>query len=165
MLQQQPTSQQSTLFAEGSLANPTALPGSVEAKRIVETYGKSSSASYKRSDPIGLLVKMFLELIPPYSPACVLTWRVKGIASRYLVLRQPARAHRTSGKDALLWPTPRASEWKDTGPVGSKSHTHMYNRDYLCAKVKDANQPTGKLSPAWVEWLMGFPEGWTDLEH
>ncbi len=23
---------------------------------------------------------------------------------------------------------------------------------------------TGQLNPMWVEWLMGFPEGWTDLE-
>ena len=23
---------------------------------------------------------------------------------------------------------------------------------------------TGSLNPPWVEWLMGFPEGWTDLE-
>jgi hypothetical protein len=23
---------------------------------------------------------------------------------------------------------------------------------------------TGKINPAWVEWLMGFPIGWTDLE-
>ncbi len=22
----------------------------------------------------------------------------------------------------------------------------------------------GKLNPAWVEWLMGFPHGWTDLD-
>jgi DNA (cytosine-5)-methyltransferase 1 len=22
----------------------------------------------------------------------------------------------------------------------------------------------GKLNPMWVEWLMGFPLGWTDLE-
>jgi hypothetical protein len=49
-------------------------------------------------------------------------------------------------------------------PVGSKSHAHMDKRDYLCAKVKDVNQPTGQLNPAWVEWLMGFPSGFTDLE-
>jgi len=24
-------------------------------------------------------------------------------------------------------------------------------------------EATGKLSPTWVEWLMGFPPGWTDL--
>jgi hypothetical protein len=23
---------------------------------------------------------------------------------------------------------------------------------------------TGKLNPVFVEWLMGFPEEWTDLE-
>tara|TARA_R100000900_G_scaffold121671_1_gene96227 strand:- start:54 stop:662 length:609 start_codon:yes stop_codon:yes gene_type:complete len=63
-----------------------------------------------------------------------------------------------------MWPTPRASEYKDCGPVGSKSHTHMRDRSYLCAKAKDPDQPTGKLNPAWVEWLMGFPTGWTELE-
>jgi hypothetical protein len=23
----------------------------------------------------------------------------------------------------------------------------------------------GQLNPTWVEWLMGFPPGWTDCEH
>jgi hypothetical protein len=23
----------------------------------------------------------------------------------------------------------------------------------------------GPPNPTFVEWLMGFPEGWTDLEH
>ena len=60
-----------------------------------------------------------------------------------------------------MWPTPRASEWKDTGPVGSKSHTHMDKRDYLCAKVKDPEQPKGALDPQFVEWLMGYPKDYT----
>jgi hypothetical protein len=64
-----------------------------------------------------------------------------------------------------MWPTPRASEYKDAGPVGSKSHTHMLNRDYLCAHAKDAENPTGKLNPTWVEWLMGWPIGWTNLKR
>jgi hypothetical protein len=61
------------------------------------------------------------------------------------------------------WPTPRASEYKDCGPVGSKSQIHMEKRDYLCAKVKEEFNPTGMLSPMWVEWLMGYPIGWTEL--
>jgi len=65
---------------------------------------------------------------------------------------------------AKLWPTPRASEYKDTGPVGSKSHTHMNDRDYLCAKAKDPSRPSGCLSPMWTEWLMGYPIGWGELE-
>lgn len=62
-----------------------------------------------------------------------------------------------------MWPTPRASEYKDCGPVGSKSQIHMDKRDYLCAKAKDPSNPTGQLSPMWVEWLMGYRIGYTEL--
>lgn len=34
-----------------------------------------------------------------------------------------------------LMGTPRASEWKGSGPVGSKSHDHMLSHEYLCAQV------------------------------
>jgi hypothetical protein len=42
------------------------------------------------------------------------------------------------------WPTVRASEYKDVGPVGSKSHDHMLGKHYLCAVVTQdaANWPT-----------------------
>jgi len=63
-----------------------------------------------------------------------------------------------------MWPTPRASEYKDSGPVGSKSHSHMDARQYLCAKAKDPSRPSGCLSPMWTEWLMGYPIGWGELE-
>jgi len=63
------------------------------------------------------------------------------------------------------WPTPRSSEWKDTGPVGSKSHTHMDKKGYLCTKTKDPNEPKGALNPDWVEWLMGYAPGYTNPEY
>ena len=63
-----------------------------------------------------------------------------------------------------MYPTPRASEYKDCGPVGSKSHTHMKDRKYLCATVKEEDKPSGMLNPTWVEWLMGYPNGWTELK-
>ena len=42
-------------------------------------------------------------------------------------------------------------------------------RNSVCLAVmvkwpKDRQQPGGLLSPEWVEWLMGWPIGWTDLE-
>ena len=61
------------------------------------------------------------------------------------------------------WPTPRASEYKDCEPVGSKSQIHMDKRSYLCAKVEEESKPTGLLNPDWTEWLMGIPIGWTEL--
>lgn len=67
--------------------------------------------------------------------------------------------------EVKLWPTPRASEWKGTGPLGSKSHNHRLEKGYLDATVQERGQVSGSLNPAWVEWLMGYPEGWTDLNH
>ena len=68
-----------------------------------------------------------------------------------------------------FWPTPRASEWKGTGPKGSKSQIHMFKRGYLNATVEEADggeqtQQRKALNPAWVAWIMGFPIGWVSLE-
>jgi DNA (cytosine-5)-methyltransferase 1 len=41
-----------------------------------------------------------------------------------------------------LMGTPRASEWKGSGPVGSKSHEHMLSHEYLCAQVLLLSTPT-----------------------
>ena len=71
----------------------------------------------------------------------------------------------TLGGFARMWPTPRASEWKGTGPLGSKSHNHRLEKGYLDATVQERGQVSGSLNPAWVEWLMGYPEGWTDLNR
>jgi DNA (cytosine-5)-methyltransferase 1 len=63
-----------------------------------------------------------------------------------------------------MWPTPRASEWKGTGPLDSKSHRYRLEKGYLDATVQEREQVTGQLNPTWVEWLMGYPCGWTVLE-
>jgi hypothetical protein len=46
------------------------------------------------------------------------------------------------------WPTIRASEYKDVGPVGSKSHDHMLGKHYLCAVVtqEESNWPTAQVT-------------------
>jgi hypothetical protein len=35
----------------------------------------------------------------------------------------------------------------------------VYPRDQILE-----SEGSGSLNPTWVEWLMGFPLGWTDLE-
>ena len=91
-----------------------------------------------------------------------------------------------------LWPTPRANEYKDTlqsVPPSRKKDPGKCNltqavamdqmlatpcaRDYQTgqrkryenkARANNLNdQIGGQLNPTWVEWLMGFPPGWTDL--
>ena len=85
---------------------------------------------------------------------------------------------------AMMWPTPRASDYKGCGPLGSSSAKHFLKKGYLSGAVLlptprvGGSQSTseagvkhgdlaavvgGQLNPTWVEWLMGFPLGWTDL--
>lgn len=63
-----------------------------------------------------------------------------------------------------MWPTPRASEWKGVGPLGSKSQAYRLEKKYLDATVQERTGQSGSLNPTWVEWLMGYPLGWTALK-
>lgn len=68
------------------------------------------------------------------------------------------------GPHAAKYPTPRSSEYKGVGPLGSSSHHHHLERKYLGATIQEKEKQTGQLNPTWVEWLMGWPMGWTSLE-
>ena len=61
-----------------------------------------------------------------------------------------------SKEPARVWPTPTARDYKDSGD----------NTDYQKIKEKGklAGHVGGSLNPQWVEWLMGYPDGWTELE-
>jgi hypothetical protein len=68
-----------------------------------------------------------------------------------------------------LWATPRASDGKGIGTIGSASAEHQLKKGQLQAvalyatKRENLNdQIDGQLNPEWVEWLMGFPIGWTE---
>jgi hypothetical protein len=63
------------------------------------------------------------------------------------------------GKDGSYWPSPDASD-------STRGPTKTYN-----PKSKSQSGRTltsfagGKLSPHWVEKVMGYPSKWTELEH
>jgi hypothetical protein len=56
--------------------------------------------------------------------------------------------------EVKLWPTPVERDWK-SGKVSEA--THNKNSRPL------SDQVGGQLNPQWVEWLMGYPAGWTEL--
>jgi len=66
-----------------------------------------------------------------------------------------------------LWPTPAAHEAR----LGYQDRTRgkKGTQKSLTTEVIDdmgGRQATiGQLNPTWVEWLMGFPIGHTDLRH
>jgi hypothetical protein len=60
------------------------------------------------------------------------------------------KTYKSNLKEAVHqnWPTVRASEYKDVGPVGSKSHDHMLGKHYLCAVVTQDAATNGQAAPA-----------------
>jgi hypothetical protein len=86
-----------------------------------------------------------------------------------------------------LLPTPNGRDWKDTGAtqgnrkspnLGTVAHwrtpqagdgdqrglSDPQKRVEQGHSVSLHDQVGGSLNPTWVEWLMGFPAEWTDLE-
>jgi len=101
----------------------------------------------------------------------------------------PAATHRPSGaqkqknlNDAVkMWPTPRANDAEKRGKIANNPRNGLPARVmYLTPCARDwkdngkspaelarnsetlATQAGGQLNPTWVEWLMGWPIGWTD---
>jgi hypothetical protein len=68
--------------------------------------------------------------------------------------RKRAQGWSPNLNDVVLWPTPTAHNAKETNaPSESKRNTPTLGA-----------QAGGALNPTWVEWLMGWPLGWTDLK-
>jgi len=98
--------------------------------------------------------------------------------------------HHINGKESGFWPTPTCMQgamraetnWQERNSASLASAAKYWNtpmaRDYkghtnnpknrgfagtLPDQVKEI-EGGGQLNPEWVEWLMGWPVGWTDLK-
>ncbi|MEE9158943.1 MAG: hypothetical protein V3U60_11215 [Gammaproteobacteria bacterium] len=82
-----------------------------------------------------------------------------------------------------LWPTPTATDHRGSGQTGVLRDRLDYAAERGATKSKTYPSPDvgmakgcgeksaearsrlgGTLNPTWVEWLMGWPLGWTDLK-
>jgi hypothetical protein len=67
-------------------------------------------------------------------------------------------------KNAIMWPTPKTNDYKGhSNNVEYHKRRAQKNID-LCSAVGAQENNNGQLNPEWVEWLMGYPSGWTDLK-
>jgi len=69
------------------------------------------------------------------------------------------------GKIPAVFPTPTYGKLAG-GTGGMNQIEALYSEGTITAEERRAMRAGngGKLNPTWVEWLMGFPLGWTDLE-
>ena len=60
-----------------------------------------------------------------------------------------------------MFPTPTSSDHKGWSKGHKRAEDASNRLDFAVEPDKGVG---GTLNPMWVEWLMGFPIGWTDLE-
>jgi len=80
--------------------------------------------------------------------------------------RDGTTSHSLGLADAVqMWPTPRSNPAMAsliTSEIANDPK-RFPNLETVVGRVTEVGNG-GRLNPTWVEWLMGFPTGWTDLD-
>ncbi len=136
---------QPTLFAGDFPVSPS--PRLLEAARSRRIYGPKCDGSFSKSDPFGSLLRtsIALTMSVPHenwnsliSPSGRLRWTLHHAAEDM------------SAAGLSLWPTPTRTANHDA-PSMRKWPSHRAVQD-----------EAGGTSPRLWEWMMGFPDGWTE---
>ena len=151
--------------------------------QILGISGLKWSELFPKSSPIGCLGRMLPGLSIWGSTKRYLTWSVRATLFKHSYIRLAASARGTSAQELLSWalmfPTPLASDsatnrdaqnldvfLSEGGIFRKRNRSGAIWSLSLSAAVYylTPNASLGAaLNPDWVEWLMGFPIGWTDV--
>ena len=163
------TYEQLTLSVAGSRASLIPSPGSNEARRMTVTSGRKCAVLLTNSSPLGSFVRMCLESSSLSSMACYLTWKPWATTRFRLGFRLVPWTRRSQESGYSLWPSPNRSDARRckfslavlAGEIEAR-HKRGVGMFFTEAVAADFG---GYPTPEFVEWLMGFPVGWTDLGH
>ena len=64
-----------------------------------------------------------------------------------------------------LWATPQASDNVERGNLGLPCIQRRIKIGKQVNLSMSVSDKSGKLNPDWVEHLMGYPDGWTDMDR
>jgi hypothetical protein len=94
------------------------------------------------------------------------TWPKWGLMQDGECWEQQMSALPTREIESGFWPTPDANcGQRGTQPNWIPKRKSGHPAQYTINQaVRDKERVGGKLNPMWVEWLMGWPLGWTDLK-
>jgi len=187
MSEPSPTLNQLTLFAEAFPVNHTRWLVDEAALTTIATSGHSSPESFAKCGPDGSWLKTcqgFSQVTLDGSLARFSeTWPRAGMTRNGTAYRRPPSAPLTDGTECGLWPTPTedgnynrkgASAKSGDGLATAVQNEVVHQRESLPTPTANrrnglqshgVNVVSGSLNPTWVEWLMGFPLGWTALRN
>lgn len=166
-------------FLEDSRANPSALPGNNWEKTILGTFGLSFSESLARFDRDSSSWKTCQASLNSAEPPSLQTWPCSVIVSRGRLYALPMLEPLTIVEGGSVLPTPTAKanlespsfqKWPSFQRMMYPTPTTQDSENnggpsQMKPRTKPLNSVVGgRLNPEFVEWLMGWPIGWTACE-
>lgn len=153
-----------------SPANPSAWQESGEGKKTNAGCGQSLPEPFAYYDPDTCSWKMSQGCFDSDLQTSRMIWPDAGMTRNGRAYRRRRLAPRISVRGSGLWPTPTKTDRLRT-KFSLESHmkcaaNHKRRGQY---KTRDlfleiADEFSLFPTPEMVEWLMGYPETWTDLE-
>lgn len=143
-------------------------------------YGLSSPESFASFDPATYSWRTLQLSLHEGSTLFSGRWPRSGTMRNGTAYQLPPLVRRTCVTAYILWPTPKANDdnrspeaweiarmrgYEKRKATGKSSGGPASARGSLSVTLRrESGQNNGQPNPKWIEWLMGFPIGWTDLE-
>lgn len=152
---------ESMLFAADSPVSQSAMRAHAWRKLTPAGYGDRCGTSSQPSGQLGSSRRTCPVCDGEVLPLSSLTSDLSDIAPEPATSRLARWAHHTHVSACSYWPTPKAKD----GARGGLSLPALERRMAKSKTSVDLGDALGgPPNPEWVEWLMGFPAGWTDVE-
>ena len=154
---------------EAFLASHSVTLDEEKERQMTATSGQKCLQSLRTSDQTGSSLRMFedslLGTTAWFSKQCALTWKAKVTKSGRTLFQLAAKVRPTDENESGLLPTARAQEPSRTslGYGDCLNDIVKGNKDKNIPPIGNETGEKLRLQPAMTEWMMGFPEGWTEL--
>lgn len=161
-----------TSFAADIHASLSAQQENDKAKTTQDTCGPGSEKPLANYDPDTQSWKMYGDTSLWGESQSLASLPPSGMTRNGVLYQQPAWVPLTDVIESSSWPTPTTQEvehpnasWNEKNRrVSPNGTTHSMGLADAVQRCVEPSATGGQLNPTWVEWLMGFPTGWTDLE-
>lgn len=120
--------------------------------------GERCSGAFAWYDPVTSLWRTWQRCLTGEWDAYSETFPRAATMRNGIVFPQVPLAPLTDETESGSWPTPANRDWRSPNRLPYSERGGGKKGEQL------PNAIGGQLNPTWVEWLMGFPLGWTDLK-
>jgi hypothetical protein len=146
-------------------ANHLVPLGNDKEQTTLDTCGHGYGTPLANYDPATQSWKMCVDICLWGQRPSLENLPKSGMTQNGVLYQQPEWVRLIDANESLLWPTPTYGKLAG-GTGGMQQIEAKYLAGVITTEERRAMRAGngGKLNPAWIEWLMGFPIGWTDLE-